>query len=82
MTQQKLVDEISLHFPELFIMGKYVKIRIKNGSTCYFLSSRGQKIKNITKHEQTRLFCLHSGFHFYGVSHAKTDLLNKYIYMI
>ena len=29
---------------------------IKQGSPCYFLSSRGQKIKNITKIEQTRLF--------------------------
>ena len=60
-------------------MEKYVKIRFKNrGSPCYFLSSRGQKIKNITKFEQ--ILCLHSGFHFYGISHAKTDLLNKYIY--
>ena len=41
---------------ELFIKGKYVKIRFKNrGSPCYFLSSRGQKIKNITKIEQKRL---------------------------
>ena len=37
-------------FPGLFIIGKDVKIRFKNrGSPCYFLSSRGQKIKNITK---------------------------------
>ena len=37
-------------FPELFIKGKYVKIRFKNReSPCYFLSSRSQKIKNITK---------------------------------
>ena len=47
----KLVDEISLIFPEL-IIEKYVKIRFKNrGSPCYFLSFRGQKIKNITKIE-------------------------------
>ena len=46
-----------LTFPELFIIEKYVKIRFKNrGSPCYFLSSRGQKIKNITKIEQKRLF--------------------------
>ena len=33
------------------------KIRFKNkGSPCYFLSSRGQKMKNITKIEQKRLF--------------------------
>ena len=30
MIQQKLADEISLNFPELFITGKYVKIRFKN----------------------------------------------------
>ena len=41
----------------MFIIEKYVKIRFKNrGSPCYFLSSRGQKIKNITKIEQKRLF--------------------------
>ena len=45
----KLVDEISLHFPELFTKGKYFKIRFKNkGSQCYFLSSKGQKINKIT----------------------------------
>ena len=52
----KLVDEISSSFPELFIIGKYVKMRFKNrGSPSYFLSSRGQKIKNITKMKQERL---------------------------
>ena len=57
MIQQTLVDEVLLNFPELLITGKHVKIRFKNrGSPCYFLSSRGQKIKNITKIEQKRLF--------------------------
>ena len=52
MIQQKLVDEISLNFSELFIIEKDVKIRFKNrGLPCYFLSSRGQNIKNITKIE-------------------------------
>ena len=47
-----------LNFLELFIIGKYIKIRFKNrGSPCYFLSSRSQKINNITKIEQKRL-CL------------------------
>ena len=47
----------SLNFPELFIIWKYVKIRFKNrGSLCCLLSSRGQKIKNVTKIEQKRLF--------------------------
>ena len=32
MIQQKLVEEISLNFPELFIIAKYVKIRLKNRS--------------------------------------------------
>ena len=55
--QQKLVDEISLNFFELFIIGEYVKIKIKNrGSACFFLAARGQKIKNITKTEQKRPF--------------------------
>ena len=55
MIQQKHVDEISLNFPDLFIIEKYVKIRFKNhGSPCYFLNSRGQKIYNITKTEQKR----------------------------
>ena len=57
MIQYKVVDKISLNFPKLFIIGKYVKIRFKNrGSPCYFLGSRGQKIENITKIEQKGLF--------------------------
>ena len=41
----------------MFIIGKYVKIKFKNrGSPCYFLSTRGVKIKNITKFEEKRLF--------------------------
>ena len=31
MTQLKLVDEISLNFPELFIIGKYAKSDLKTG---------------------------------------------------
>ena len=81
MIQQKFVDEISLNFPELFIIRKYVKIRFKDsGSPCYFLSSRGRKIKNITKIEHTGPFLLaYFVSFFYGVSRAKTDdLRNKY----
>ena len=33
MIQQKLVDEISLHFPVFYIIGKYIKIRLKNSKT-------------------------------------------------
>ena len=53
----KIWDEISLNFPEMLIIGKYVKIMFKNrDSPYYFLGSRGQKIKNITQFEQKRLF--------------------------
>ena len=59
MIQSKLRNEISLNFPELLLIGKYVKIRFKNrGSPCYFLSSRGQKVKNVTKIKQKRLFLI------------------------
>ena len=41
----------------MFTIRRYVKIRFKNrGPPCYFLSSRSQKIKIITKIEQTILF--------------------------
>ena len=80
MIQQKSVDKISLNFTELFIIGKYLKTRFKNrGPPCYFLSSRCQKIKNIQKLNNRDCFCLHSWFHFYCVSRAKTDLHNKYM---
>ena len=53
----KIWDEISLNFPEMLIIGKYVRIMFKNrGPPYYFLSSRGQKINNITKFEQKGLF--------------------------
>ena len=56
LIQYKLVDEISLNFPEKFIIGKHAKIMFKDReSPYYFVSSRGQKIKNITKIEQKRL---------------------------
>ena len=78
MIQKKLVDEISLNFPELFIKGKYVKIRFKNReSPCYFLSSRGQKIKNITKIEQKRLLLF-----TFLVSFFMAFLAQKLIYII
>ena len=66
------------NFPELFIIGKYVKIEFKNkGSSCYFLSSRGQKIKNITKIEQKRLFLFIFLFPFF-----MAFLAQKLIYTI
>ena len=55
--KKKLVDEMSLNFPDLFTTGTYVKIRFKNRwSPRYFLSSRDQKIKTITKIVQKKLF--------------------------
>ena len=78
MIQSKLVNEISLNFPQLFIIRKYVKIRFKNrGSRCYFLSSRGQKIKNITKIEQKKLFLF-----TFLVSFFMVFLARKLIYTI
>ena len=63
----------------MFIIGKYVKIRFKNmGSPHYFLSSRGHKIKNITKIEQRDYFVYTLDFIFYGASHIKIDL-HKYM---
>ena len=45
MIQWKLADGISLNFPELFIIRKYVKMRFKNrGSSCYFLPVKRSKI--------------------------------------
>ena len=66
---------------ELFIIGKYLKSRFKNrGSPCYFLSSRGQKIKNITKIEQNRLLLFAFLVSFFMEFLAqKTNLHNKYM---
>ena len=56
----------------MFIMRKYVKFSVKKReSPSFYLSSRGRKIKNITKIEHTRVF--------YGVSRTKTDLHNKFM---
>ena len=56
MIQEKLDDEISLNFTELFVIGKYVKIRFKN--------IRNKNIKNILKIEQTTVFLFTFWFHF------------------
>ena len=37
MIHSKVVDEISLNFPELFIKRKYVKIRFKNRRPPYYI---------------------------------------------
>ena len=62
----------------MFIKGKYVKTRFKNrGSPSYFLSSGGQKIKNITKIEQKRWFLC-----TFLVSFYMAFLAQKLIYTI
>ena len=62
----------------MFKIRRYVKIRFKNrGPPCYFLSSRGQKIKIITKIEQTILFLF-----TFLVSFFMAPMSQKLIYII
>ena len=62
----------------MFIKEKYFNIRFKNmASPCYFLSSRGQKINNVAKIEQKRLFL----FRFL-VSFFMAFLAQKLIYSV
>ena len=60
---------------------KLCKNRSKNrGSPCYFLSSRGQKIKKYYKNwAKDTIFVYIIDFVFYVLFRAKTDLQNKYI---
>ena len=59
MIQKKLVHEISINFPQLFIIGNYVKIKFENkGSPCYFVSAKGQV--TLQKFNERDYFCLHS----------------------
>ena len=52
----------------------------KQGAPCYFLSSRGQKIKNITKLSKRDFSVCILGCIFYGISRPKTELHTKYIW--
>ena len=54
---------------------------LKTGGQCYFLSSRGQNVTNITKVEENT-FYFYFWFYFYGVSHTKTDLYNICVWLI
>ena len=74
MIHWKVVDEISLNFADLFIIGKYAKIRFKNRRLPY---QKDQKYYKNWAKETAFVDIL--GFIFYGVSRAKTDLHNKYI---
>lgn len=56
MVQYKLVDEISFNFLELFFKGKYIKKQVKAGDhLAFFLSSTGQKIKNLANFGRKKL---------------------------
>ena len=57
--QLEILDSTEhINFPKLFIIGKI------RGSPCYFLISRGQKIKNVTKSEQKSLILFTFLFQF------------------
>ena len=73
---KKIVNEISINLPELFITGKYVKIKFKNGVTV--LLQRVLEVKRskmLQKIEELSLFTFLVSF-FMGV------LVQKLIYPI
>ena len=72
MIQLKLVDEISLNFPELFIIGKY------GGHLAIFWVLEVKRSKILQKLNKRDCF-LFTFSVFVGVSRAKTDLHNKYM---
>ena len=74
---KKPVDEISLNFPELFIIGKYVKITFKNRGSPFGLIVFDQTYYKIRTIETAFVYIL--GFIFYDVSRAKTDLHDKHM---
>ena len=73
MIQYKLVDEICLNFPELFIIGKI------GGDHAIFRVPEVKRSKILPKLIEKTVFVYIIGFLFYGVSRAKTDLRNKYM---
>ena len=65
MIQQKLVNEISLNFPELVIIAKYVKTRFKTGGHhAIFSVSEINRSKILEKLNKRDCFGLHSWLHF------------------
>ena len=75
----KKLDEISLTFPELFIIKKYLKTRFKNRRPlCYILEVKRSKI--LQQLNQRDYCCNILGFIFYVDSCAKTDLHSKYLF--
>ena len=61
-----------VNFPQFFIIRKYVKIRFKK----VLEVKRSKILQELNKRD---CICLHTWFQFYGVSHVKTDLHNKYV---
>ena len=69
MIQQKIVHKISLNFPELFIIGKYIKIRLKTGGTHAIFSvlevKRSKTLQKLTKDTVfVFVFWFHFSWHF------------------
>ena len=63
--QKKLADEISLNFPELFVRGKYLKIRFRNrGHHAIFSVLEVKRSIILQKLNKRDYFCLHSWFQF------------------
>ena len=77
----KLVDEISLNFPNLVVIRKYVKkSSLKTrGRHAVFSVLEIKTLKMLQKLNKQTTFVYIIGFIFYGVSGAKTDLYNKYM---
>ena len=73
MIQQKLVDEISLNFHELFIIGKYIKISFKKRESPYFFWVLEVKIWKMLQYWTNETFL---------VSFLKAVLAQKLIYTI
>ena len=75
----KTYDEICLNFPQLFIIEKYVQIKIKNmGPPCYFLEVKRSRI--LQKLNKGDCFCNNLGLIYYGISRTTTDLHSHYIF--
>ena len=62
----------------MFIIEKYAKIRFKNrGPPCYFLDV---KISKILQKVEQKAFVYLLDFIFHGLSRARTDLHNEYMF--
>ena len=83
MIQQKLVNEISLNFPELLIIGKSVKIRFKTwGYRAISSALEVKRSKILQKLNKGDCYRLHSFFHFYGVSYENKYMIYLCVWLI